>query len=175
MKVAINDFARRQTADSRFSHFDGNIEVVAELAEEYLPSAEPGYKDGVLLVSVPCSGFYSGVVQVTDETELSSTFAARREGEAKYVQTVAVGAPKLRAKHVEIVLYRHDVLGDDATTDADWEVISINARSTQEPEPMTPITMARNFLELPGGTKAVYTAEEFARAIIHWSTRVFAG
>ena len=89
------------------------------------------------------------------------------------------------------MLYRRDVLledyererseGRDAKledfvgTDCEWELVSINARPTPEPEPLTPDTMARNFLELPGGTKADYTAEEFARAILYWSCRAMLG
>ena len=40
---------------------------------------------------------------------------------------------------------------------------------------MTPMAMARNFLALPGGTKAEYTAAQFAEAIIYWSTRAMHG
>ena len=37
---------------------------------------------------------------------------------------------------------------------------------------MPPVTMARNMLEKEGGTKSVYTAEEFAEAIYYWSQRI---
>jgi hypothetical protein len=37
------------------------------------------------------------------------------------------------------------------------------------------MAMARNFLVLPGGTKAEYTAAQFAEAIIYWSTRAMHG
>ena len=36
---------------------------------------------------------------------------------------------------------------------------------------MDPVTMARNFLEKPGGTFAPYTAQQFAEAIWFWSIR----
>jgi hypothetical protein len=36
---------------------------------------------------------------------------------------------------------------------------------------MNPLTMARNFLEKPGGTFCEYTAREFAEAVYYWSRR----
>jgi len=177
--IGINPFVRRQTPDSRFSHFDGELQRVANMAKDMFSKAKPGYRDGVLLVSVPASGFYSGVVELTAETKLKTTFEARRKGEDPVKVTVAIGADKLPAEHVELVLYRRDVLleeGPDAVgSECEWELVSINARPTPEAEPMTPDAMARNFLELPGGTKADYTAEEFARSILYWSCRAMAG
>ncbi len=132
-----------------------------------------------MLVSVPAAGFFSGVVEVTDETQVRATFTARRPGEDPFIDVVAIGAEKLPAEHVDLVLYRRDVLLEDGAdsvgTDCEWELVSINARPTPEPEPMSPMAMARNFLELPGGTKADYTAEEFARAILYWSCRAMVG
>lgn len=175
--VAVNSFVTRQTPESKFSHFEGTFEELVELVLANFASAKPGYKDGVLLVPVPADRFKSGLVEVTKETVLKSTFEARREGELPYIQTVAVGASKLPAKVVEIVLYRHDVLAEnkERSTDAEWEIISINARPTEELEPLSPMAMARNMMGLPGGTKAVYTAEQFAESILYWSTRVMSG
>lgn len=173
MKFAINEFVRRQTAGSRFSHFEGTEEELLALIEANFPLAKPGYRDGVELVPVPAEGFYSGVVEVqSPDAELEIRFSARQEGEDPYLHVVSTTGMKDAAKFVELVMYRHDVLGDDASTEADWELISINARSSAEEEPLTPVAMARNLLELPGGTKAEYTPEQFAKAIIYWSTRV---
>lgn len=177
--IGINPFVRRQTVESRFSHFEGDLQRVANMAKDMFSKAKPGYRDGVLLVTVPAEGFFSGVVEVTEETKLKTTFEARRKGEDPVLVTVAIGAEKLPAENVELVLYRRDVLleegEDSAPTGCEWELVSINARPTPEPEPMTPDAMARNFLALPGGTKAEYTAEEFARSILYWSCRAMAG
>jgi hypothetical protein len=175
--VTLNSFVLRQTAASRFSHFEGEMETVAKLAAEHFESASEGYKPGVLLVPVPAEGFRSGVVELTPDTKLRTTFEARREGETPFLQTVAIGASKLPAAVVEIVLYSHATLAADGenTGEADYEVVSINARPTPEPEPQTPVAMARNFLGLEGGTAATYTAEQFAESIRYWSTRAMAG
>lgn len=167
--IGMNVFATRQTKNSRFSYYDGSEEVLLRLVVEHFPENKSGYKDGVVLVPVPPEGFFSGVVALDEATPLKATFQVRRKGEEPYVDVYAVSGKRLPAKVVDIVLYRHDVLEGDASTDCEWEIVSINARSTEEPEPMTPMAMARNFLELPGATKANYTAEEFARSIAYWS------
>ena len=114
------------------------------------------------------------MVQATKDTKFKVKFEPRREGEAPFIQVLAEGATKIPAKRVEIVLYRHDVLmeSNEASSGAEWEIISVNAHPTEEESPMTPLTMARNFLQLKGGTKGDYTAEQFARSIVYWSTRV---
>ena len=179
MRIGINDFVRRQTPESKFSHFVGSWENVVELAEANFASAKDGYRDGVVLVPVPFDGFYSGVVEVTPETPLRAEFSARREGEDPFLSIVAVGGEKLPAAAVDVVLYRRDVLLEEGpggvSTQAEWEIVSLNARATEGPEPLTPVAMARNFLELVGGTKATYSAEEFAAAIIYWSRRAMRG
>ena len=34
--------------------------------------------------------------------------------------------------------------------------------------PMGPVTMMRNQLELPGGTKGIYTSKEWAESVYFW-------
>ena len=175
--IGVNDFVRRQTADSKYSHFAGSFEDLAKLTEQHFAEANPGYRDGVILVPVPTDGFFSGVVEVTPETPLRATFTARRKGEDPYLMVEAIGGDKLPAQVVEVVLYRHDVLmaEGNASTEAEWEIVSLNARPTEGPEPQTPMAMARNFLGLPGGTKADYTAQDFAEAIVYWRKRAMRG
>lgn len=173
--ISISSFARRQTADSKFSHYEGPIENVAGIAARQWEKRKPGYREGVVLVPCGPSGFCCGVVRVSEETKLRATFSARSEGEAPFLSIEAVGGEKAPAVAVDLVLYRRDVLGSDASTGADWEVVSINARTTFEDEPLTPMAMARNFLCLDGGTRATYTAQEFAESIAHWSRRAMIG
>ena len=175
MRFALNELCRRQTADSRFSHFEGPEADLLGLVSAYFDTRTPGYRDGVWLVPVPAERFFSGVVKVVEGMELKAHFGARRTGERPYIDIIAVGGEKLPAQTVNIVLYSHDTLGSDATTDAEFEVVSINASAETGTEPLTPIAMARNFLGLPGGTAASYTADEFAQAIVYWSQRAMRG
>lgn len=182
---------------------DARVYQLLDASVERRPNAYPGsvrdgYKPGVLLVSVPpivqllseddvdnCR-FYSGVVEVTNAdsgchycgnpTNLGVRFQARREGEAKFLEVLAYGE-KQEAKFVDLVLYSRALLIEEGEEvgDEDYQIVSINARLDEEPEPMTPMAMARNQLGLPGGTKAEYTAEQMAKSIIYWSTRVMHG
>ena len=94
---------------------------------------------------------------------------------APYIEVLTDASATLKpiADVAEIIIYSHEVLKqkNENTTDAEFEIISINCRMSEEPEPQTPIAMARNFLDLPGGTKAEYTAQQFAEAIVYWSRR----
>ena len=180
MTVKTNKFALRQTADSPFSHFTGTWEeleaiVLRDAVALDSPHVRQGYRPGVLLVSVDPTRFYSGVVTLTAETRLEARFAARRPGEQSFAEVLARGE-KTPAVAVEVVLYSRALLAEEGElTEADYEIVSINARTSVAPEPMTPIAMARNFLELAGGTKASYTAEQFAESIAYWSTRAMYG
>ena len=171
MEVAINEFVRRQIAESRFTHFEGTWDELVELVEDNFDKAVAGYRDGVMLIPVPAEGFFC-VGELQEGKTYEAVFEPRREGEDPYLQ-VRNNDPKQPCKVVEIVVYRHDVLAEDgdASTDAEWEIISINGRTSKEPEPMNPLAMARNFLHKAGGTKGEFTAAQFAEAILYWSRR----
>lgn len=167
MKIGTNDFARRQTPDSKYSHFAGTWDELVELVSAHFNGSE----EGVVAVSVPPEDFFSGVTDLSEESNLHAQYAARRRGEDPYVQLTVVGGKKLPAKSVQIIVYSHETLAkdDDASTDAEWEIVSINASAVDGSEPPTPVAMARNFLTMAGGTKRDYSAQQFAEAIVFWS------
>ena len=172
VNIGLNTFAERHTAESKYSHFEGSPEELIALVQANFENKKQGYTDGVWEIPVPAEKFRSGVCKITEDTELRATFAARRKGEDPYVQLTAIGGEKMPAKAASIIVYSKETLGDDATTDQDFEIVSINARPTEEPEPMTPMAMARNLLEGKGGTKATYTAEQLANSIVYWNNHV---
>lgn len=173
--ITTNPFARRHTKGSGLSYFDGSFTDLEDLVADHLVDAKPGYRDGVLLVPVPAEGFVSGVVRLQTGTEVDASVAARRDGEEPVLDARADGEP-LPARYVEVVLYRHDVLaeGGDASSDAEWEIISVNASPTDGPTPMHPTAMARNQLGLAGGTAAEYSTEEWAESALFWATHAMA-
>ena len=58
---------------------------------------------------------------------------------------------------------------NEHSTDADWELISINAiPQGLDSIPMGPITMMRNQLDLIGGTNAQYQSSEWAESVRFW-------
>lgn len=165
LTIKLNAFVKRPAADALSYHFEGSEEELLALVGANFHRAKAP-KNGVMVVPVPPGRFRTAVVPVTPETPLKAECEARREGEDAFIM-VKAAAPKAPARTVNIVLFHRDLLGPDATTDADYEVVSINAFTVEGP--MTPLAMAKNFLCLPGGTKADYTAEEFARSIIFWA------
>jgi Protein of unknown function (DUF3228) len=171
--IKLNDFVLRQTAESPYSHFDGTWDELLEMVKANLPRSREGFRDGVLLVPVPPDRFRTAVTPLSRESILKAEFASRRADEEPFIRVNVIG-PKTRGAAAEVVVYRRDVLGPEATTDADYEVISINVSLGDTPEPMHPVAMARNFLGLAGGTKGNYSAEQFARAIIFWATHAMA-
>lgn len=173
-KVAAGEFVKRQTPESGYSHFEGTWEELETLIGEFFYSlsgeVKPGYRDGVVLVSLPPDRFRSAIVELTEDSKLTASYAPRRKEEDPFIR-VSAKAKKQPARYASVVLYRYDVLAEnnERETDAEWEIVAIKARVTVEEEPMDPYTMARNFLRLKGGTKGDFTAEQFAKSIVYWN------
>ncbi len=176
MQIAVNPFCKkRHLPNSEYSHFDGSWDDLVRLVQNHFDGSD----EGIIALDVPAAGFFSGVTKLGAECKLQAEFAARREGEEPYVQIRVIGE-KSPAVSVQVILYSHETLANtgDESSDAEWEIISINAWTTakgKEGEPLTPVAMARNFLEMAGGTKREYTAEQFAEAIIFWSQHAMIG
>ncbi len=179
--VGVIDFVKRQTPESKYDHFEGSWdELIALIERQWAQRHVSPNNSEVLLIPMPedqLHRFYASTIEVTAETLLQAKFAPRAEGEDSFIQVTAMGGCKSQAKRAEIILYSHDVLAADGdappTREADYYIVSVNAYASSEEEPMSPMTMARNFLGLKGGTKpqVPYTAEEFARSIVYWSKR----
>ncbi len=58
---------------------------------------------------------------------------------------------------------------NEQMTEAEWELISFHSIPNGIKEmPMGPVTMMRNQLQLPGGTKAKYSSEAWAESVNFW-------
>ena len=177
MKVAVNDFVKRQTEFSgkTFSN-DLSFEFFANHAKDKMIKNEflIGYRKGVRIVAIDkkyVQKVYCPYVKITKNIKLVSKFVKRRENELPYIQTRAINGIPVKAGRVNLILYSHDVLveNDENTTEADWELISINAIPEGENTmPIAPVTMMRNQLNLVGGTKALYSTEEWANSVLFW-------
>lgn len=173
MKIKCSLFVKRQIPGSSFSYSEiYSFEEIEEMTTtSYIDGKiTPGYRDGVVLVSIPPNGFVSGIVSLTGAMKINSRFESRQLNEQAYLQTSAVGE-RLKSAQVDIVLYRKDVLAEDndvSCEDADFEIISINAAPLGG-APMHPYVMARNQLHLKGGTQGYYTSEQWAESVKFWS------
>ena len=192
--IGINDFVRRQTWDSEFTHFEDDRDAlpaevswaaVVALVQEHFDEAKPGYRDGVVLVPVPPEHFYTGLVTLKEGDDLVGKYEARRPGEEPRKQVRVcragtrknVGAGKEKCRYVDVVLYRRDVLeesGEDCTG-CDWDIVSINGRTMDEEAPIEPWTLIANHFELDGGTATGMSAEEFEadlrKSVLFWKDK----
>ena len=117
------------------------------------------------------SNFICPFVKITNNSILKAEVSKRRPKEENYIRIKSTNGQELKAGAVEIILYRNDILKEtnENSTNADWELISFHAI----PEginnmPMGPVTMMRNQLELPGGTKGDYSSDKWAESVRFW-------
>ena len=176
-KVAVNEFVRRQVKGSGKTYSDSlSFEEITEDAEQQMDGGNfiEGYRNGVRIVKGSAKlsrKFVCPFVKIDENTVLESSLVKRQDGEKPYIQTRAKNGTPLNAGRVEYILYRHDVLAenDEQSTDAEWELISVHAiPEGVDKLPMGPVTMMRNQLEFPGGTKAQYSSDEWAEAVRFW-------
>jgi hypothetical protein len=163
-----------------------NDEVI-RLIQERWNNRKPGAGESdctrKVLVPVPAAGFFCApVAKLVLGMSVQAEVVQRQEGEEPYVQAFVTpqdaakcGAlVEVPAEFVDIVCYSAEALEEnegERSTDCEWELVTILAMRGYRSEPMMPLAMARNFLEKPGGTKGVYTAQEFAEAIWHWANK----
>ena len=175
--LAWSEFARRRhVPGGKHTWYEGSEDQLLDLVRAHWPERRPGAgRDGldeVVVVAVPPGGFHGTTVRVEDGTRLHAALDRRRPDEDPFVRVTAEGVPE-PARHAGVVLYSAETLLEndgERSSDAEWEVVCLLAGAGPQ-EPMDPVTMARNFLEKPGGTYAPYTARQFAEAIWFWSRR----
>lgn len=182
--IHINSFVTRQTPESPFSHFEHTWEELVARVEHNFDNAKPGYREGVILVPVEPEGFFSGVVTLKEGDKLVGEYKPRRPGEEPRKQVRAVGATKMPAKQVDIVLYASSVLAEDGDNeqpaDGDtWEVISINANPVEGEMPIPTGALIANHLGLDGGTATNMTDSEFVallrESVAFWKDKALCG
>jgi hypothetical protein len=185
MKIGISNFAKnRHIAGNGYSYFTGksladtgtDAELIALIEANWdkrTPGAGRTNLEQVVIVPLPAKRFRSATAQIHENIVLDAYFHRRQTFEEPFVKVTSRG-DTVQAKYAKVVLYSAATLLEndgERSGDYDWEVVAIIAGDVQD-EPMPPLTMARNFLEKAGGTKADYTAKEFAEAIYYWSSRV---
>ena len=177
MSVGVNNFVRRQVEGSGKTYSPHlSFEEIAKYAEKQLAKDQfyVGYRDGVIIIKVDKKlnkNFVCPFVKINENTVFESSLVQRQPGEEKYIQTVALNGVPLKTGNVELILYRNDVLAEnnESSTNKDWELISINAIPLGVKKlPIGLITMMRNQLNLKGGTKANYSAAEWAESVQFW-------
>lgn len=184
--IHISNFVRRQTPQSGFSHWTHTDEELLALVQSNLANAKPGYRDGVILVPVSPEGFYSSTVSLQEGDLFVGEYVARKAGEdprkSTYVVSRKDGTPveKIKAANVYVVLYSHAVLAEnnENDTDADYEIISVNASADEEEAPIPTGALIANHFQLSGGTATGMTDSEFVAAlrksVLYWKDKSLA-
>lgn len=176
--LAWSDFAAGRHVPGRgYSYFDGPPEAVLELVRAHWKDRKPGHGftdlTECVVVPVPPEGFVGGTVLLTESTQVRAEVTRRQPEEDPYVRLLAEGEPE-PVRYAAVVLYSKDRLlenGGRRSSSADWEIVSLIA-APREDEPMHPLTLARNYLGMPGGSPMRVTVDELAEATYYWSMRV---
>tara|TARA_B100000965_G_scaffold86848_2_gene70332 strand:- start:155 stop:709 length:555 start_codon:yes stop_codon:yes gene_type:complete len=174
--VGVSDFVKRQCPNSGKTYSLISFDEIAKYAENKLNNNQfkPGYRDGVILIDVDrkiVSKFICPYIKINNDTILKAELAKRRANENHYIRIKAINGQNLKTDKVELILYRNDVLKEtnENSTNNDWELIAFQAIPEGVNKlPMGPVTMMRNQLQLPGGTKGSYSSEEWAESVKFW-------
>ena len=180
--VGVNSFVTRQTKDSGKTYAKTvSFDEIAQHASDQLRKGKfkKGYRDGVILVKVSenlIDNFVCPIIKIDQNTQLKAEYVKRRENEEFYIRMRALNGTPLKTKNVDLILYRNDVLKEtnENETNTEWELISFHAIPDGINDlPMGPITMMRNQLELEGGTKGIYSSEQWAESVNFWQKYCF--
>jgi hypothetical protein len=177
LKLGWSEFARnRHVPGGKHTWFEGSPEELLTRVLDSWHHRRPGAgrldRDKVVVVPVDPAGFVSSTVRLDENTPLHARFERRQPHEEGYIRVTAEGTRE-PADFASVVLYSAETLLENdgvRSGDFDWEVVCLIAGPEAE-EPMDPLTMARNMLEMPGGTYCHYSAEQFAEAVWYWSSR----
>jgi len=176
MNIGWSKFALEQNKDNK--KFRRAPAMLPKLVAKYWKHREPGQcrKDLTQVVVVPIYErdlsclFSSSWAHINDANRIVGKRVKRQPHEDAFIDVRGTGKP-LKVQFAKVVLYsRATLLENDGEVSGnfDWEIVAILV-GPWENEPMTPLTMARNFLKKPGGTFAPYTAQQFAESIYFWS------
>ena len=165
----------RHQEGSGHTWYEGNRGELVQSVHAAWERRKPGYGrttlDEVVVVPMAPQRFHGVTATLRDGMPLAASVTRRRPDEDPYVRVTSSVDPD-PVRFAAVVLYcRALLLPEEPEFTADWGIVSIMATAIAD-EPMHPLTMARNMLEKPGGTKATYTAQQFAEAVYYWSQRV---
>jgi hypothetical protein len=169
---SINPFYRRQTTESKFSHFDGTDEQLLKEVEQNFPLRREGKRNGAYIVPispvVENARCYTPVVPVHRHSFLNTEVVAKAHG-TPLICASLIGK-KRAAEFAEVVIYERTQLVriGEASGGADYEVVSLHA-SDVERQPSHPYEIARQVLN----EGAKYDSHEICEAIIYWGTHAF--
>lgn len=181
--IHITKFVRRQTPQSGYSHWTLTDEQLLARVQANFDKKTKGYRDGVWLVPLEPDGFFTSTIILEPGDRFAGEYVARQPGEeprkSNYVVTNRHGESldKQEAVKVYAVLYSHDVLleNKENDTDADFEIVSINASPTEEEAPIPTGALIANHFQLSGGTATNMSDSDFVallrKSVVYWKNK----
>ena len=162
-RIAINNFCLRQVEVNNTTVFGGLTGTAKEL-QGILDKLNISLTKGVEVIRINADDpvlnntkgqFICTFGVVRPDEEVATSYEARRPGEQPVAIKTVTRAARPGATTIDLVFYSHQALEADASSDADYELVSINTMPTKlkqgEEEPMTPETLWRNYLaKIPG-------------------------
>lgn len=181
--IHITNFVRRQTPQSGYSHWNLTDEQLLARVQANFERKTPGYRAGVWLVPLEPEGFFTSTIILEAGDKFVGEYVARQPGEEPRKSTYVVSnrhgesLGKQEAVKVYAVLYSHDVLleNKENDTDADFEIVSINASPTDEEAPIPTGALLANHFQLSGGTATNMTDSAFVdllrKSVTYWKNK----
>ena len=170
----INEFYRRQTVGSKYSHFSGTEEQLLQAIEQHFPLRKEGRRKGAHNVPLPGRlgkniRFYTPILRAHPWMFLNAQCLSRSSNEIPLICATGVGNKK-KAVYAQAIVYSKDLLAElgEKSSGADFDLISIQASDVPS-QPDHPYDIAREILD--GGKS--YNPKEIAEAIIYWGQHVF--
>ena len=173
--IHVHTFAKRQTAESRFSHTTMTWDELADNARfAFYAGKSSRSQPRALEVQVNPNECFTGIVALNHGDELVASFESRREGEAprKVLQAAnkGTGTHKMQAKSAYVVLFPSTLLAETGDNELEpvegnWEIISLNASPTKKDTPIDPDTLMHNHFGSDGGTATGLSDAAFVKAL----------
>jgi hypothetical protein len=139
-----------------------------------------GDKEGIFFCPIP-KEWVKGEIKTLKEGETYEsviTFAARKGVMEEPRQEVKARGIPDPVHAADVILYSHELLGKDASSNAEFEVIAIRGL-TEKPNPRPLSTLLHNIFNMSGGTQVEGTAEQILAMIeesfLFWKDKVMVG
>jgi hypothetical protein len=135
-----------------------------------------GDRDGIWHCRVPAEWVKGEILHLLENVtyEAEVTYVRRKGVNEEPRQSVRIKGVANLPSSADVILYSHELLGKDASSEATHEVVAIRGlMATPNPRPLN--TLLHNIFEMSGGTLVIGTAEEKLKMIeesfLYWKDR----
>jgi hypothetical protein len=170
--VSVHPIATRTQHNISFVELEAHVSSVRSIWTK-------GDKEGIFHCPLPKEWVRGQIVtlKANELYEAKVTFSARKGVNEEARVEVKVGANPDPVESADCILYSHELLGKDASSDAEFEIIAIRGL-TDTPNPRPLNTLLHNIFQMSGGTPVEGTdAEKLAmikESFLFWKDKMMA-